>query len=805
MIGDDSCYAAKLEDANDAIDQSASKNFDDIDDHRGVDAFCRQLETSSVVENGLSDGEDQFPSIVEKSVASSESAVPSNDLAAAASDREVPAFSEKRDSSYEFPSLDPNDEVVSHHMTGFADASQTNSMIFCGTHDLATPNNGQPFEQDAELFSFRDEKSDVSEKSQPSFAANNPFAGEHREKETFEEKELDAADKDETDLLRATDLDAPQNPTNELQFGKQEVPDLTHDLISPSSHKNEFTDSFCHFRPSKEQSHPFDDDSKEPISLFQTTPVPHPTSNGIEELVCIQEESHVDVEAPVPVDKVEHVEVHVERPASPANEEFVEKHEAPEKPDDSMKHISELSGPQADSSDQFVRQLSEQIVDLSDYTPRQFSAEECDRLEDVTVLSDSGDPDEPIVSVDVEAPYIHDCGRLDEKPGSVHHHTTHTKHYTDLLPDVTSTMESDKLESELRESEAKVEPEPVPLIELPAKADDIPVAAVEEAPKSDNTEVTTQPSAVAVAVTASAVTAAAVATVGVAATAISDTKKAASVIKKPEGAAKPSKPTPKPSTMSTKARPAAPKLDTKKPTVSSTMTKLTSSRTAAPPRPAAPAKTAPAARTLAAAKPSLSTTKTTPSSSTPKPPVKLSSPAKPKMTTAPTTSTTKVMANGDVSKAPARKPLASSSTLRKPLVEGKPAVTMSNRVSLAPKVPRTSAGSSTATKGEPAVTASRVSSSLAAPRRPISAPTKVTQKDTKDIANKRLSSAAKSSPTKASATNGKTESKVNSLSKSAPKTTSSSTTSTKPPSPIKRPVAAAVSSPSQSNPVDHQN
>lgn len=791
MIGDDSYTADRLKDVNDVIDQSAPKCFEEFDDHH-LSAFSSRFEASSVVENGLSDGEDQFPSIVEKSVAPSESSVPSNDSTV---DREVPAFSEKRDSAYEFPSLDPNDEVVSHHMTGFGDSSQSNSMVFCGTRDLTAPNNGQPMEQDAEIFSFRDEKSDVSEKSQPSFAASNPFAGEHLEKETFEEKELDVAHADETDLLKAGDLNASPEST-EMQFGKQDVPDFMHEVNSPSNLTSEFTDNFCHFRPSKEQSHPFDDDSKEPISMFQTSSDLHPASNGIEELVCVQEKSHVDVEAPVPAGKIEHVEVHVERPATPDKMEFVEKHEAPEKPEDSKMH--EPSAPSADSFAQFERQLSEQIVDVNDDIPRQFSAEECDRLEDVTVLSDCGDPDEPIVSFDAEAPYIHDCGRLDEKPGSVHHHTTHSKHYSDLLPDVTSTMESDKLESELRESEAKVEPEPVPLVELPAKTDDTPVAPV-EVPKSNDAEATTQPSAVAVAVTASAVTAAAVATAAVAATAISDTKKVGSVIKKPEGAAKPSKPSPKPSTTLTKARPAAPKLDTKKPTVSSTTTKLTSPRTAAPARPA-PAKAAPAARTLTAAKPSLSTTRTTLSSSAPKPPVKLSSPAKPKMTT--TTSATKATTNGDISKAPARKPLASSSTLRKPSVETKPAVTMSNRVSLAPKVPRTTAGSTTATKGEPAVTASKVSSSLAAPRRPISAPTKVTQKDTKDIANKRLSSAAKSSPTKVSATNGKTESKVNSLSKSAPKTTTSSTTK---PSPIKKPTAAAVSSPSQSNSVDHQN
>lgn len=807
LFGDDSCFAAKLKDVNDVIGQAASRNFDNIDEHQHDDSeyFGRRFETSSeVIENGLSDGEDQFPSIVEKSVTPAESAAPSNEHAAA--EREVAAFSEKRDSNYEFPSLDPNDEVVSHHMTSFADASQTNSMVFCGTHDFTAPNNAQPFEQDAELFSL-DEKSDVSEKSQPTFATSNPFSSEHHEKETFEEKEVDVAEKDETDLLRSADLAAPQTPIQELEFGKQKVSDFVNELTGQHNHRNDFTDNFCTFRPAHESSHPFDD-SKEPISLFETAPTSQPTSNGIDELVCVQEKSYADVEAPVPADKVEHVEVHDNKAVSPVPEVFVKKPEAPEKPDDDAKHAPKPSEPQVESYEQFQRNLSEQIVDGNDYMARQFSGEECDRLEDVTVLSDCGDQDQPIVSVDVEAPYVHDCGRLDEKPGSVHHHATHAKHYGDLLPDVTSTMESDKLESELRESKAKVEPEPVPAADISAKADDVPATAAVEIPKSVDTEVThEQPSAVAAAVTASAVTAAAVATTAVAATAVSETKKVGSVIKKPDGAAKPSKPAPKPSTTLTKTRPAAPKIDLKKPTASSTTAKLTSPRTAAAPaRPSAAAKTAPAPRSLTAAKPSLSATKPTPSSTAAKLPAKLSSPAKPKMTSS-TSVAAKVTANGDVARAPAtRKPLATSSTLRKtsveakPAVETKPAVTMYNRVSLAPKLPRTSA---TATKGEPAAIASKVSSSLAAaPRRPISAPTKVTNKDTKDIANKRLSSAAKSSPSKPSpTTNGKTESKVNSLSKTAPKTTSTN----KPPSPIKKPIASAVSSATQSNSVDHQN
>lgn len=774
---DDSCYAAKLKDANDAID--ADKDEDEDDDADVEEAAAKFESCSFAAHNGglsVSDNDDdQFPSIVERSTLSSAQPLADDPFGVACGDREVPAFGEKRESGYDFPALDPNDSVVSHHMTGFGEPGLTNSMLFCGTQSFSAPLADRPCD-DVELLSL-DEKTDVSEKSQPSF---NPFACQlPSEKETSEEKALSEA-ADETDLRHA-DLDLGSTVAAQIHepaFGKHEVPDFMHEVGRDSNHVTDFTDDFCNFRPTKELN--AFDESKESVSMLETAP--SAPSNDVDELVCVRD-THPEVEANTAPSADEH-------PEPQSDEEVVEKHEAPEKPEE--KHDSCKEVPQPESFEQIERRLSVQIVDAEDYHPRQFSAEECDRLEDVTVLSDCGEPDEPIRSVDAEAPYVHDCGRLDEKPGSVHHHTTHTKHYPDLLPDVTSTMESDKLESELRESEAKTEPEHVPVLEQPVP-DDLPVSTQEvesEVPES-------QPSAVAAAVTASAVTAAAVATVAAATTAATETKKAASIIKKPDDKTKPSKPAPKPSLPLSKAKPAAPKTDLKKPAVSSTTNKLTSPRSTVPPRTAAPKPTA-APRTSAAPKPTLGTTKPAPA----KPPVKLSSPAKPKLSAASST-TSKVMANGDVARAPAaRKPLTSTAPLRKPSTEAKPAVTMSTRVSLAPK-PRAAAATSTS-KCEPLATASKVSS-LTAARRPLSAPAaKSANKDTKDIANKRLSSATKSSPpTKSSsATNGKTESKVSSLSRgaAAPKSTAKSTSS-----PLRKPSAAAVSSANQTNSVDHQN
>lgn len=145
---------------------------------------------------------------------------------------------------------------------------------------------------------------------------------------------------------------------------------------------------------------------------------------------------------------------------------------------------------------------------------------------------------------------------------------------------------------------------------------------------------------------------------------------------------------------------------------------------------------------------------------------KLNSPTKAKPSPTTTKMASKSLTNGDVSKSltTAKKTAPSMTAVKKSPVT----VNLSTRTSLAPK-PRP-----TLTKPEsPADNKPKVSSTLTA-KRPISAPSKTNNKDSKDLTNKRLS-ASKTSPLKSVTTNGKTESKVNSgLRSTATKTVASS-------------------------------
>ncbi len=432
------------------------------------------------------------------------------------------------------------------------------------------------------------------------------------------------------------------------------------------------------------------------------------------------------------------------------------------------------------------RSLSTQIVDSGDFEPKQFSGEEVDRLEDVTVLSDNGDPDEPIRSVDVEAPYIHDCGRLDEKPDSVHHHPVPVKHYDDLLPDTSSTMESDKLESELRESLTKVENDfPVRQTEEEEITLSVPTSTqVEIVETSDEAAVPLPaPSQVAEAISA----AADVAKSPVIAQLTKETKKAGVVMTKK--ADEKSKPTTKKSTGTTTSSVTKAKTGTNltslKPTTEpkkmpANVGKMGAAPNTSRPTSAATKMTAPRTTVAMKASPKSTTSCAVPARSTLKP----ASPTKPKLSATKPASAKSELSNGD---AFSTKPLVSkrvpmtTSAPRKSTeasnisgATSKPAVNLSTRTSLAPKPRLVSKAEGGADKAKPAVT-----------KRPLSTATKVTNKDTKDVANKRLS-AAKSSPAKSvSITNGKTDFK------SGPLKSTCSPLKKASPTAIKKPASAA--------------
>lgn len=259
-------------------------------------------------------------------------------------------------------------------------------------------------------------------------------------------------------------------------------------------------------------------------------------------------------------------------------------------------------------------------------------------------------------------------------------------------------------------------------------------------------------------------------TVAAAVTGTPDAKKEVkrSVIKKPEEKEKPKLPAnksnAKPATsMVTKTRLSTTSTSPKVPAEPRKLSTATASasRTAPVKSSLSTARPAASKSTITATKPTTAQARPIPSASRTAAPIapakpaaaKLNSPVKAKPSPTTTRMAPKPLTNGDISKSltTAKKTTPSMTAVKKSPVT----VNLSTRTSLAPK-PRP-----TLTKPEsPADNKPKVSSTLTA-KRPISAPSKTINKDSKDLTNKRLS-ASKTSPLKSMTPNGKTESKVNS-------------------------------------------
>lgn len=810
IFGDDSTYATNLAEVNKDLKENDSfehrgENGHQEHHHENDDLLTKSTidmnAADNVSENGAFESED-YPSIVEKekpadeanSILSSSNITYNRDSGKYEAEKEVPQFDELLENHIDAPSSTRNDVF---DCLSFTNDSTSDVIQKMTNFDYGTTAQSSLLDNDSP-FGANSVTSPTLEIYNGDVSNTNPFAvdsSDGNEKENAEEKEVD----DDADV----------------QLAKQPV------QTAFEQKKNAFE-----FDPFGDKDHvDFTQTSGDPFqSVFADASAP--------QLSALEKEF---AEEKITAKTVHDVEVNPET--------GLESH---------VESTNDLVAPTQED-------ISAQILDLDEYEVHKSGSELEDDNDDVNVVpaNNAGSAEQPVSSIDMETPYIHECSRVSEKPDSVHEPVSR-KHFDDLLPD--DTMESDKLESELRESdkgvdftlgfggnftcnrfeptaqentseyqsmycnlikpsvpkpqhEATIDEEPKLIPNDSAEAEpvqkndivpntDISVPEVSSNEPEltneaidDNVNISTPPSsavsqnqaenAVSIAEAvdkisqeqksnASAITAAAaavgVATAVAAGVAIAQDKKEApvkksSVIRKPEGTEKPKAP----SKTTTKAP-----LGAAKPRTSTTSTLKSTSTAAKKPTTAAPTKTTPVKSTLTARPTATkSTTPTTRTSLTAKPSsatkptaktlTKPASPLKARPTTASSLTarptSTKPLTNGDVTsttKTAPRKPSLTSivkKTISSPTTSAppKPTVNLATRTSLAPKPKPLSKTDTAADKPKTTIP----------PKRPISAPSKITNKDSKDITNKRLSTSKPATTTAKTSTLTKTESKVN--------------------------------------------
>lgn len=765
IIGDDSSYVKNLDDLS-SIGSTEKLNETFEKETIRVDSTTNsQVET--VVENGLLDDE-KFSIINEHVIDSKKEAHEEYSV----HDFNESFIESSEKSSFKNFSLEDTVNTL-QNMASFDDGAPAHSLIFSDNETVLKFNSKshspvdelleeQKFNGSASTFANFDNSINpflsVSNEETFSTPSNKSIFDAEPEKENLEEKEItDYVGREETDVIDFI----VRTPENEV-----------------AKHSSEESLNFIQQKQSNHDDlFPNDDETVDEILTKY--------SEDKEENCCVKELKYEDVEVKPEVEKYESCTL-----ASHENVSTILEDEKTKE-----NEIEDI--------DNIERSLSSQIEITGDFESHKFSAEAVDRLEDVTVLSDAGSSDEPIKSIDMETPYIHDCTRLDEKPDSVHHHTTHAKHYDDLLPDVSSTMESNKLELELRESDfdkrsnsvddevhneisdSIIEPASTEIkvegvissLQIDDQIEQNEVNQTSDIVVSDRTTVEQQESndnqlneVTAVAAATAVGIAAAVAINSVITNDdVKETKKSSVIKKPPEEIGKSSLKTTKVTSTSnktTKTSSATTKSSSEPKKLTTTIAasnKATPSksntstlRTATSKTTTFTSKSTVAAKSTAVAKDKPTTAATT----TARSPAKVNLLAKPKTLPSQTTKplNKSELSNGNISSSKliaARRVSTTMGTMRKSTTPSettsttKPAVNLITRTSLAPK-PKTN------------VEKPKLSTTLLTAKRPTSASVKVTNKDTKDITNKRLS-ATKNSPLKMnSSPTYKTESKVNS-------------------------------------------